>query len=830
MAPPTVPLLPDKRNGTSSHGSPARTKKTTATNTDKKPLLNGLASPSHLVATISTNPASKPIVEGFLKTDDRMRLAKERREERDRSLAAREQLIREKERRSQLQYERTVEERWKRLEEQKHKEELRRAAVEEKRRLQLEEERERLEALMRRSLERSLSLENRQKRWSRGFHVVAGDTENASLSFSAASTLSHGLASPIPAVSESGNVWLSSATSTPKCIYPPCNCYNFIPAFVCLWVGFQFPTHKAPCSPRRSPLCNSRSSADAHRNGLVEGSRSTPNTPKKERLRRQRRTASPGGPYLTRRSESPASVIKQTTPPTTSKLASKTQMQSPIRVHESHSSPTGPRPSASKAQQGEMVGKNPGHTRSAVDVCKTGPFEAVKGDAPEKKEDPSEKKSDHSTQTREKKRESSPCTTAGKAATGITNAEEASRLLAERRRQARAQKELEDKKREQADEERLREQQTRQHAQEQQQPKAKEPGENGTSSDEATQQGDKRREDVQEKEQTDTEREKVKVQAHVEAQRQRQDREQQTQQEEEERQLRKKRIEEIMKRTRKGEADVKDEQVETRSPPGELKTVESKAQEDFKRCKERVTSDGEGKKEATAQMDYRKRVENNAEAMPAHSVPDSGKRIVADELNKEGADDPRLQEREVQMIANKQPRIKFKDKDPFTKEPTSEAGGAVKQNGMHGAVTRAESISSRGHVTAEVDKLKAASWAGEPERQGRRQPSAIHLEPPEVRRSSDEVQSMDISPASKEELISIPEFSPVHEIQQCSLSNTRALQDLMDLTGSITCSKRTSEGNVGDCNKNLIQGVVSPMSDSKLIGMSPPSSNQLNIH
>lgn len=55
--------------------------------------------------------------------------------------AAREQLIREKERRARLQYERTVEERWRRLEEQRHKEELRRAAVEEKRRQQLEEER-----------------------------------------------------------------------------------------------------------------------------------------------------------------------------------------------------------------------------------------------------------------------------------------------------------------------------------------------------------------------------------------------------------------------------------------------------------------------------------------------------------------------------------------------------------------------------------------------------------------------------------------------------------------------------------------------------------------
>lgn len=62
-------------------------------------------------------------------------------EQNDSLSAAREQLIREKERRARLQYERTVEERWRRLEEQRQKEELRRAAVEEKRRQQLEEER-----------------------------------------------------------------------------------------------------------------------------------------------------------------------------------------------------------------------------------------------------------------------------------------------------------------------------------------------------------------------------------------------------------------------------------------------------------------------------------------------------------------------------------------------------------------------------------------------------------------------------------------------------------------------------------------------------------------
>lgn len=85
------------------------------------------------------------------------------------------------------------------------------------------------------------------------------------------------------------------------------------------------------------------------------------------------------------------------------------------------------------------------------------------------------------------------------------------------------------------------------------------------------------------------------------------------------------------------------------------------------------------------------------------------------------------------------------------------------------------------------------------------------------------------SPASKEELISIPEFSPVNEVQYSSLSNTRALEDLMDLTGSITYPKLSSEGNIGDCNKNLIEGVVSPMSDSKHIAMSPQSSNKLSI-
>jgi len=61
------------------------------------------------------------------------------------------------------------------------------------------------------------------------------------------------------------------------------------------------------------------------------------------------------------------------------------------------------------------------------------------------------------------------------------------------------------------------------------------------------------------------------------------------------------------------------------------------------------------------------------------------------------------------------------------------------------------------------------------------------------------------------------------------MSNNQALEDLMDLTGSVTYPKLSSENSLGDCNKNMIEGVVSPMSDSKLIGMSAPSSNKLSI-
>nr|XP_038031927.1 ensconsin isoform X5 [Anas platyrhynchos] len=104
----------------------------------------------------------------ILKVDDRQRLARERREEREKQLAARESIWLEREERARQHYEKHLEERKKKLEEQRLKEERRRAAVEEKRRQRLEEDKERHEAVVRRTIERSQKPKQKQNRWSWG--------------------------------------------------------------------------------------------------------------------------------------------------------------------------------------------------------------------------------------------------------------------------------------------------------------------------------------------------------------------------------------------------------------------------------------------------------------------------------------------------------------------------------------------------------------------------------------------------------------------------------------------------------------------------------------
>ncbi|XP_054018611.1 ensconsin isoform X8 [Dryobates pubescens] len=120
------------------------------------------------VTSGQSNTGTKPDHPTILKVDDRQRLARERREEREKQLAARESIWLEREERARQHYERHLEERRKKLEEQRLKEERRRAAVEEKRRQRLEEDKERHEAVVRRTIERSQKPKQKQNRWSWG--------------------------------------------------------------------------------------------------------------------------------------------------------------------------------------------------------------------------------------------------------------------------------------------------------------------------------------------------------------------------------------------------------------------------------------------------------------------------------------------------------------------------------------------------------------------------------------------------------------------------------------------------------------------------------------
>lgn len=156
----------------------------------------------------------------------------------------------------------------------------------------------------------------------------------------------------------------------------------------------------------------------------------------------------------------------------------------------------------------------------------------------------------------------SPGTPTGRSVGGTMDAEEASRLLAERRRLARIQKEQEERQRQ--EEERLRaeeEQRRQQEARERQEREAREAEEERRSreeerrsrEEEERRQKERRWKDMQE--QLDREREEAFLRAQKEAERKRQEREQLHIQEEQERLQRKKRIEEIMKRTRKSEVE-----------------------------------------------------------------------------------------------------------------------------------------------------------------------------------------------------------------------------------------------------------------------------------
>uniref|UniRef100_A0A8C4HUN6 Ensconsin n=1 Tax=Dicentrarchus labrax TaxID=13489 RepID=A0A8C4HUN6_DICLA len=100
--------------------------------------------------------------------DERLKAARERREEQQKLLASRELSRVEREQRARRYYEQQLQQRKKKLLEQRLKEERRRAAVEEKRKQRLKEDRDRYESAVRRTLEKSQRAQQNLSQNSRG--------------------------------------------------------------------------------------------------------------------------------------------------------------------------------------------------------------------------------------------------------------------------------------------------------------------------------------------------------------------------------------------------------------------------------------------------------------------------------------------------------------------------------------------------------------------------------------------------------------------------------------------------------------------------------------
>ncbi|KAE8584799.1 hypothetical protein XENTR_v10021110 [Xenopus tropicalis] len=520
---------------------------------------------------------TKPVIDGSaLRTDERQRLARERREERDRLNATKETQLLEKEKKAKLQYEKQIEEKLKKLEEQRLKDEQKRAAVEEKRKQKLFEEKERREANVRRTLERSSQLDQRQKRWSWGGGSVAdGDLKHGKRSTSTTN---------LKQAESVMHKRLSSSSATlqnpDRAQRPPTS-------------PLDGSIISRLLAPTQSSLARSKSAAMLSSDGKdLPASATTINTPPSVpkgplRSRSIDRLKSPqnsspctGTPVPSQKSEhekqSPPSLGKR--PPSPALINSRRRSPSPANTAKRAPSPTLESKKVQKNHSSSPVAtkqktSSPSVTNKPVPIPRPSltpnVLNAAKKSA-ETETKPKEKTQEilaepKSLQTSEKENTSGTTKTKDesncKNSSGSTTAEEAAKMLAEKRRLAREQREREEQ-------ERIQRQQEEKVKQEEMAQKAAE--EKAKQIEEAKILEEKRKLETEEEQRKAEEeriqkeielqerlaelqqqKEEAEAKALEEAEKQRQEREKIMQQNMQERLERKKRIEEIMKRTRK---------------------------------------------------------------------------------------------------------------------------------------------------------------------------------------------------------------------------------------------------------------------------------------
>ncbi|XP_036602899.1 MAP7 domain-containing protein 2 isoform X2 [Trichosurus vulpecula] len=595
--------------------------------------------------------------------------------------------------------------------------------------------------MMRRSLERAQQLEQKQKRWSWGGALASssgssdrdGESENAPppLLGLAASTLA-----PDPvtsaAAADGSNACDKLSASTmnlPKQLESPIS-----KRLSSSTAAITYSSDKAPGSPFKSPYKASPARIPERRKMMacgagdaLKGAGSSEQTEKGKKEKRPPAAVSTtglGSPL--RRSDSPAT--KRHSSPAISKTPSKTYPQSPKNTKPYQGSPVKYRSPHSPNQETPKKKADKEKANKEKEGALSQKAHGAHGDQIGEKQ-LAEKYSPGSGKTE---------VSEGKFTAGTTDAEEAAKILAEKRRQVRLQKEQEEQERQEREErERLqreelerkaeqdrilqeqedhKREEERKQRQEEEKRKAKEEAQRKAVEEQLLreqQEKEKQEREQQERARIEKQKEEAEAKAREAAQQLRLEREQIMLQIEQERLLRKKRIDEIMKRTRKSDVST------------EVK-------------KEEPILETQPKQESQPILD----VENNTSKPVVQS-----KVVISQDVFSDGL---------------------------------KPAAGLIHLDVLDGKLSSQDD-------------------------------------------STDEVQSMDVSPVSKEELISIPEFSPVNDIipgvslEQNGTSNAKAIEELLDFTGPPTYPKRSSETlAMDDCNKNLIEGFNSPGPENTL--------------
>ncbi|NXM82342.1 MAP7 protein, partial [Oenanthe oenanthe] len=512
--------------------------------------------------------------------------------------AARESVWLEREERARQHYEKHLEERRKKLEEQRLKEERRRAAVEEKRRQKLEEEKERHEAVVRRTIERSQKPKQRQNRWSWGgaLHNRISNTDRDRRSVSTMNLSKH--------VDPVINKRLSSSSATLLNSPDRARRLQLSPWESSIVSRLLTPTHSflarskstaalsgdaASCSPL-SPLsykamsCRSSGErAKLYASTDAVGRRRTTHLAGTDKREKDHLSSSfsanfKGGHFtssLKARSSAPSPVWhaskslpylpgtpKQiTSPPGSSKVSAQTRPPSPgnIRPVKKESKPEGEKKKPEKEPEKvnevrteESKGTSAGAGEPTSQEQLTVQAELTQAASPSLPPAPPAL---------------SPAPAPPKPSAGTTDPEEATRLLTEKRRLAREQREREEQERREREElerqkkeelsQRIAEERARREEEEarrQEAEKQRKDAEERDKEERLRRQAEEREQKEKEEMERIQKQKEEEARLREEAERIRLEREKHFQREEQERLERKKRLEEIMKRTRRVEA------------------------------------------------------------------------------------------------------------------------------------------------------------------------------------------------------------------------------------------------------------------------------------